>query len=96
MMSSSVGANQIEAPLMRSDVWEKVSLWHCSDSPPPADEQVSSSLVSTEITINKGVCHLIQPLNGVGGQRSGVMGDGDIRIKIRVICGDIRVYTLSS
>lgn len=58
---------------MRLDVWEKVS-GCCSGYPPPTDEQVSSSLVSTEMTINKSVCHLTQPLNGVGGSK--VRGDG--------------------
>lgn len=66
MMSSLLPANQREAPLMRSDKWEKVPPT-APTPPPPTDEQVSSSLVSTEITLNKGVCQLIQPLNGVGG-----------------------------
>lgn len=41
---------------------------------PPIDEQVLSSLVSTEITINKSVCHLAQPLNGWGVKGQGLRG----------------------
>lgn len=74
MMSSSLLANQRGAcRSVRSDVWEKV----CGAAPsplPPIDEQVLSSLVSTEITINKSVCHLAQPLNGWGVKGQGLRG----------------------